>query len=150
MTRRKRRHTPEHRLPVLLIAEQEDAEAGVGAGVSDWLIQPFTAAHARTKVRTWLLRNTRQTIKVRSDKRVWSLPRRVPTAGNRGADEIESSERILQEKSATQQQPGLSSEKATLLWMYGREIAAFDTPAFSNKLGRIISQAASRAVRKAG
>jgi hypothetical protein len=42
-----------------------------------------------------------------------------------------------------------SAGKAALLWMYGREIAAFDTPAFSNRLGRIIAQATSRVTRKA-
>ena len=30
---------------------------GYSAGVSDWLIKPFTAAHARTTIRKWLLRN---------------------------------------------------------------------------------------------
>src|SRR5262249_46050099 len=37
-----RRHVPEHRLPVLLVAEREDINMSSTAGVSDWLIKPFT------------------------------------------------------------------------------------------------------------
>jgi phosphoribosyl 1,2-cyclic phosphodiesterase/DNA-binding response OmpR family regulator len=43
-------------LPVVLIAAKEDQAAGESAGVSDWLIRPFTAAYARTRVRAWVLR----------------------------------------------------------------------------------------------
>jgi ABC-type hemin transport system substrate-binding protein len=35
------------------------------------------------------------------------------------------------------------AEKSALLWMYGREIASFDTPAFSKKLGEIVARATS-------
>jgi|SRR2546423_1038754 hypothetical protein len=38
-----------------------------------------------------------------------------------------------------------TSAAAALLWMYGRQIASFDTPTFSNKVGEIIAQATSRA-----
>jgi hypothetical protein len=109
-------------------------------------IKPFTTAHARTKVRTWLLRSARKTIKGRSyveETRPLPLPHLVPTAGTREADKIEKLVRVL-ENAADREQPGISSEKAALLWMYGREIAAFDTPAFSNKLGRIIAQLTGR------
>jgi hypothetical protein len=34
-----------------------------------------------------------------------------------------------------------SSDKSALLWMYGREIAAFETPAFNKKVGEIITRA---------
>ena len=58
-----RRQAPEHQLPVLIVADREDQDAGAMAGVSDWLIEPFTAAYARTKIRTWLLRTARKSIK---------------------------------------------------------------------------------------
>jgi len=144
-----RRHAPEHELPVLLLADHEDADAGTAAGVSDWLINPFTTAHARTKVRAWLLRSARKTIKGRShvdETRPFPLPHSVSTSGTREAYKIKKLVRVL-EKATDREQPGINSEKAALLWMYGREIAAFDTPAFSNQLGRIIAQATSRVAR---
>ncbi len=33
-----------------------DRAAGVGAGVTDWLVAPFTGQYARTRIRAWLLR----------------------------------------------------------------------------------------------
>lgn len=147
-----RRHVPEQRLPVLLVAEHEGADGDEAAGVSDWLIKPFTSAHARTKVRTWLLRSAHTANKDDTDfdgKRLLSFRRFVAAAGDRGADKIEGLVRVL-EKETDREQPSISSEKAALLWMYGREIAAFDTPGFSNKVGRIITQATSRVARKAG
>ena len=146
-----RQHIPERRLPVLLIAEQEDADAGTAAGVSDWLIKPFTVAHARTKMRTWLLRNACKRSKRRShvdETRTLPALQLVSTGGKRPADKIEEFVRVS-EKASAREQPGISSEKAGLLWMYGREIAAFDTPAFSNQLGRIIARATSTVARKA-
>ena len=47
---------PEHSLPVLIVASELDQARGVSAGVTDWLIKPFTGAYARTKVRAWVLR----------------------------------------------------------------------------------------------
>ena len=146
-----RQHAPERRLPVLLVAEHEDANAGSAAGVSDWLIKPFTTAHVRTKVRTWLLRNACKRIKRRShvdETRPLPALRLVSTGGKRVADKIEELVRVLEKASAGEQR-GISSDKADLLWMYGREIAAFDTPAFTNQLGRIVAEATSRAARKA-
>jgi hypothetical protein len=75
--------------------------------------------------------------------------RLVHTAANRGDDRIEELVGIL-DKAGETEQPGISTEEATLLSMYGREIAAFDTPTFSTKLGQIIAQATSRVSRKAG
>jgi hypothetical protein len=108
-------------LPILLVAKHQDTEAGTAVGVSDWLIKPFTTAHVRTKVRTGLLRNA--------------------------CNKTEELVRVLEKASA--EQPSISSEKADLLWMYGRKIAAFDTPAFNNQLGRIIAEAPRTVVRKA-
>ena len=43
-------------LPVVMVAEREDAAAGAKAGVTEWLITPFTDSYARTKIRAWVLR----------------------------------------------------------------------------------------------
>jgi phosphoribosyl 1,2-cyclic phosphodiesterase/CheY-like chemotaxis protein len=132
-----RGQVPEHRLPVLLVAEREDINMNGTTGASDWLIKPFTLAYARTKVRTWLLRAAHKSLEGRTDapeKRVSSVHRFVAAAG----------------KGALQDQRGISSEKAALLWMYGRGIADFDSPSFSQKLGQIIADATSNVRRKAG
>ena len=42
--------------PVVIVATQEDPDGGAAAGVSDWLIMPFTSSYARTKIRAWVLR----------------------------------------------------------------------------------------------
>src|SRR5262245_8328692 len=42
--------------PVVMVATQEDQDGGAAAGVSDWLIMPFTSSYARTKIRAWVLR----------------------------------------------------------------------------------------------
>ena len=59
MCRAIRRQYEEDRLPVIMVAGQEDHDAGAAAGVTDWLIHPFTAAYARTKICAWLLRTAR-------------------------------------------------------------------------------------------
>jgi phosphoribosyl 1,2-cyclic phosphodiesterase/DNA-binding response OmpR family regulator len=146
-----RQHAPERRLPVLLVAEHEHADAVTGAGVSDWLIKPFTTAHIRTKVRTWLLRNAPKRVKRRSyvdERRPSPILQLVSTSGNRPADKIEELVHVLQKTSAREQR-GVSSDEPNLARTYGREIAAFDTPTFSKRLGRIITEATSRVVRKA-
>jgi phosphoribosyl 1,2-cyclic phosphodiesterase/DNA-binding response OmpR family regulator len=43
-------------VPVIILAEEEEHAAGADAGVTDWLIQPFSGIYARTRVRAWLLR----------------------------------------------------------------------------------------------
>jgi len=133
----------EHGLAVVLVAEQQNEDAGVAAGVSDWLIKPFTAAHARTTIRKWLLRTASKSIKgaVPADQEQRLPPLRVRhTAKSLGSDR--SLQRVLQ-KRADQRDPAISSDKSALLWMYGREIASFDTPTFSKKLGEIIARATS-------
>jgi phosphoribosyl 1,2-cyclic phosphodiesterase/DNA-binding response OmpR family regulator len=52
--------------PVVLVAATEnhgDVSAGSAAGVSDWLIEPFSSAYVRTKVRKWLLRTCPRWVK---------------------------------------------------------------------------------------
>ena len=51
------------RLPVVMVAGQEEHDAGAAAGVTDWLIKPFTSAYARTKMRGWVLRTASQWIR---------------------------------------------------------------------------------------
>jgi len=46
-------------VPVVLVASKEDPDdqrAASAAGVSDWLIKPFSDAYVRTRVRAWVLR----------------------------------------------------------------------------------------------
>jgi ribonuclease BN (tRNA processing enzyme)/DNA-binding response OmpR family regulator len=46
-------------VPFVVIAKEEDdvdAEAGTKAGVTDWLVEPFSRSYARTRIRAWLLR----------------------------------------------------------------------------------------------
>jgi hypothetical protein len=62
--------------------------------------------------------------------------------GNQVLGSDRSLQRVLQ-KRADQRDPAVSSDKSALLWMYGREIASFDTPTFSKKLGEIITRATS-------
>ncbi|HZK91970.1 MAG TPA: MBL fold metallo-hydrolase [Stellaceae bacterium] len=44
--------------PVVIVAAEEDLSAGTAAGVSDWLVKPFTTTYARTRMRAWLMRST--------------------------------------------------------------------------------------------
>jgi phosphoribosyl 1,2-cyclic phosphodiesterase/FixJ family two-component response regulator len=43
-------------LPVVVIAARQDSAFGEAAGVTDWLIKPFSESFIRTKVRAWVLR----------------------------------------------------------------------------------------------
>jgi phosphoribosyl 1,2-cyclic phosphodiesterase/DNA-binding response OmpR family regulator len=46
-------------LPIVLVAANEaeaDRAAGAAAGVTDWLVAPFSMLYARTRVRAWALR----------------------------------------------------------------------------------------------
>jgi ribonuclease BN (tRNA processing enzyme)/CheY-like chemotaxis protein len=43
-------------IPIVIVAAQEDAAAGNAAGVTDWLVKPFSTIYARTRMRAWLLR----------------------------------------------------------------------------------------------
>jgi phosphoribosyl 1,2-cyclic phosphodiesterase/CheY-like chemotaxis protein len=52
----RRQQNDQEQLPVVVVAAQEDHELDAGACVTDWLIKPFSAAYARTKIRAWVLR----------------------------------------------------------------------------------------------
>ena len=43
-------------LPVVIVTDA-DSDAGADVGVTDWLIHPFTAEYARTRVRAWVMRS---------------------------------------------------------------------------------------------
>jgi phosphoribosyl 1,2-cyclic phosphodiesterase/CheY-like chemotaxis protein len=43
-------------VPIVIVAAQEDAAGGNTAGVTDWLVKPFSTIYARTRIRAWLLR----------------------------------------------------------------------------------------------
>jgi CheY-like chemotaxis protein len=53
---RQQENDRDHQLPVVMVAAQEGPDSGAAAGVTDWLIKPFTDAYARTKIRAWALR----------------------------------------------------------------------------------------------
>jgi DNA-binding response OmpR family regulator len=54
----------EHHLSVVMVATQENQTTGAAAGITDWLIRPFTDAYARTKIRAWVLRAACQSVRV--------------------------------------------------------------------------------------
>ena len=43
-------------VPVVIVAAQEDVAGGMAAGVTDWLIRPFSSLYARTRMRALLMR----------------------------------------------------------------------------------------------
>jgi ribonuclease BN (tRNA processing enzyme) len=123
--------------PVIMIAGPEDQQVGAAAEVADWLVKPFTTAYVRTKISAWLLRMACQSIRERAagDEqrgfyRAMLGPLLVP-------DEALSLDKLA----AHESRPRGNQRGAALLWMFGREIAEFDTPAFSKKLGEIITRA---------
>jgi CheY-like chemotaxis protein len=43
-------------LPVILLADRDDVAGGEAAGVTEWIVKPFSSSYIRTKVRAWTLR----------------------------------------------------------------------------------------------
>jgi phosphoribosyl 1,2-cyclic phosphodiesterase/DNA-binding response OmpR family regulator len=43
-------------LPIIIVSNSE-SDAGIDAGVTDWLIQPFTQEYARTRIHAWVMRS---------------------------------------------------------------------------------------------
>jgi phosphoribosyl 1,2-cyclic phosphodiesterase/CheY-like chemotaxis protein len=64
-------------VPVVMIATEANMAAGAAAGVTDWLVDPFTESYARTKIRAWVLRTEcrwiRAAIPDDEDQRIASL-----------------------------------------------------------------------------
>ena len=63
-----RAHESDHkyRLPVVMVAAQDDQATGAAAGVTDWLIKPLTSSYARTRIRAWVLRTECRWIRART------------------------------------------------------------------------------------
>jgi CheY-like chemotaxis protein len=129
---RQQENDREHQVPVVMVAAQENQARGAEAGVTDWLIKPFNDAYARTKIRAWALRAACQRMRgvipkdeerrlARPPVPVWRAPMAQKGTGR-------FSENVITDKSA-------------LLWMYCREIAPFETPTFSTKVGELIARA---------
>jgi CheY-like chemotaxis protein len=130
---REQENDQQHQLPVIMVAAPENQAAGTAAGVTDWLIRPFTDAYARTKICVWLLRTACQRSKVvifEDETRRLAGPfvrvRRAPMAQKRFSKNL------------------ISTDKSDLLWMYCREIAPFETPAFTKAVGDLIARATKR------
>jgi phosphoribosyl 1,2-cyclic phosphodiesterase/CheY-like chemotaxis protein len=64
-------------VPVVMIATQASIAAGAAAGVTDWLVNPFTESYVRTKIRAWVLRTECRWIRAKipdnEDQRIASL-----------------------------------------------------------------------------
>jgi len=64
-------------VPIVLLADREDAEAGQAAGATDWLVQPFSPHYARARAQAWLMRVAcrwvRAPIPVDEEKRLAAL-----------------------------------------------------------------------------
>jgi len=43
-------------IPIIITGSQEEIGPGIAAGVTDWLIKPFSEFYARTRMRAWLMR----------------------------------------------------------------------------------------------
>jgi len=135
----------DRRLPILMVVEQEDQCAGDAAGVTDWLIKPFTVAHARSKIGAWLLRTACQSI---SNDTSAAAKQPVPAVAETLQAKlvmVGGTTTVLRATSdeANNHLPERSSQldKSVLLWMYGREIAPFETAAFGSMAGDIIARA---------
>jgi ribonuclease BN (tRNA processing enzyme)/DNA-binding response OmpR family regulator len=134
----------DRRLPILMVAEQEDQRADA-AGVTDWLIKPFTVAHARSKIGAWLLRTACQSI---GNDASAAAKQPVPAATETlQAKQVMAGGTTTVLRATSEKGNGHLPErspqldKSTLLWMYGREIAPFETAAFSSLVGDIIARA---------
>jgi CheY-like chemotaxis protein len=50
-------------LPVIMLAAREDVAGGQAAGVTEWIVKPFSASYIRTKIRAWALRTACQWVR---------------------------------------------------------------------------------------
>jgi DNA-binding response OmpR family regulator len=132
---REQEYDREHQLPVIMVATQENQAPVAAAGVTDWLIKPFTDAYARTKIRAWALRAACQWMRgVASEDEARRLAR--PPVHVRRAQKGTKNRRFSENV--------ISTDKSALLWMYCREIAPFETPAFRKEVGNLIARATKR------
>jgi DNA-binding response OmpR family regulator len=135
----------ERRLPILMVAEQEDQPAGEAAGVTDWLIKPFTVAQARSKIGAWLLRTACQSIG--NDASAAAKEPAPPLAEVLQAGQVMAGGTTTVLRATSDEgtghlpERGSQVDKSALLWMYCREIAPFETAAFNSMVGDIIARA---------
>jgi phosphoribosyl 1,2-cyclic phosphodiesterase/CheY-like chemotaxis protein len=132
---RQKENDREHQLPVVMVAAQENQVRGAEAGVTDWLIKPFNDAYARTKIRAWTLRAACQWMRgviPDEERRLARSPMHVQRAPMAQKGTGRFSENVIR------------TDKSALLWMYCREIAPFETPAFSENVGNLIARATKR------
>lgn len=54
---RQREEAATGQTPIVIIAREENAAAGAEAGVTDWLLEPFSTIYAEVRIRAWLLRS---------------------------------------------------------------------------------------------
>lgn len=60
---RQRASADNQSMPVIMLAAREDAAGGEAAGVTEWIVKPFTASYLRTKARAWILRTDCQWVR---------------------------------------------------------------------------------------
>ncbi len=64
-------------VPVVVLAAREDSAGSEAAGVTEWMVRPFTVSYIRTKIRAWILRTAcrwmRAAIPEDEEKRVGAL-----------------------------------------------------------------------------
>jgi phosphoribosyl 1,2-cyclic phosphodiesterase/DNA-binding NarL/FixJ family response regulator len=137
-----------HLVPVIMVTGQEDQAAGAAAGVTDCLIKPITTAYARTKIRASLLKKACQWVSkgASTDQEGRASPfavRVVAPELDKKVNRAASVQVLPQGPAERKHSPEryTNSDKSALLWMYGREIAPFDTPTFSRMVGEIIAHA---------
>jgi ribonuclease BN (tRNA processing enzyme)/DNA-binding response OmpR family regulator len=137
-------------LPILMVAGEPDQQAGGAAGVTDWLIKPFSVAHARTKIREWVLRTARRPAACgAANGRATAPATQACDAGEaRGFGEAASAPGTEMNRRRPEMIPDV--DKSGLLWMFGREIASFDNPVFSSNVGKIIARAQTAPQNGAG
>jgi DNA-binding response OmpR family regulator len=144
---RQQDNDPEHSMPVVVVASEQDQARGISAGVTDWLIKPFTSVYARTKVRAWILRTACQAMRTLTPERqeLRFAQRPLPIEPPRLRTKRAQGQRRPTPPTGTENQrfsnDAIRTEKADLLWMYCREVAPFETASFRKKIGQLIAHA---------
>jgi CheY-like chemotaxis protein len=64
-------------VPIVIVADRERTSEGIAAGVTRWLIAPFSSQYARTQIQAWLVRSScrwaRADLPVDEDQRLAAL-----------------------------------------------------------------------------
>jgi ribonuclease BN (tRNA processing enzyme)/DNA-binding response OmpR family regulator len=141
----------QHAMAVIMVSDSEAAGADSATDVTDWLVKPFSIAHARTKLRACLLRAACSSIvKGMSEEGQQRAPIAKARIKQKHSDQPDQPARheLVQEEAekpqlpeTTYKQSRTDFEKAALLWMFNREIAPFETESFGKKVAEIIAKA---------